>query len=706
MMLDPALQALAEGRHGDPFALLGPHGTIVRLLLPYASRVELISPTGAPFAEAQYLENGVWEARLDAPAAYRLRVDWGGVREEFEDPYSFGTLLSDFDLFLLGQGKQHLLADCLGARMLEIDGVPGIRFAVWAPNARRVSVVGGFNGWDGRRHAMRRRDGGVWEIFIPRVPAGSLYKYEILGSDGLLPLKADPVARQAELPPATASVVAAPLPAVPRRSPVPDNAPLSIYEVHAPSWMRHHNGTCYHWDELAARLVPYTKDLGFTHIELLPVMAHPFGGSWGYQPLSQFAPMPEMGTPEAFARFVDACHEAGLGVILDWVPAHFPSDQHGLAMFDGTHLYEHQDPREGFHQDWNTLIYNLGRIEVKQFLIASALFWLEQYGVDGLRVDAVASMLYRDYSRAEGQWLPNIHGGRENLEAVEFLKELSETIAVRVPGALLIAEESTAWPGVSRPVAEGGLGFTHKWNMGWMHDSLHYVQENPIHRAYHHGQLTFGVVYAFSERFVLPISHDEVVHGKGSLLGKMPGDEWQRFANLRAYLAFMWAHPGKTLLFMGCEFGQPTEWNHNAELPWHLLQYAPHAGVQGLVRRLNTTLAQNPALYQRDFTSDGFRWVIEDDAGQSVYAFLRQGAPGEKRVLVLCNFTPLPRHDYRVGVPEGRWEEILNSDAMEFGGSGVGHCGVRESEPHPSHGQPASLCLSLPPLGVLYLREL
>lgn len=706
MMLDPALQALAEGRHGDPFALLGPHGTIVRLLLPYASRVELISPTGAPFAEAQYLENGVWEARLDAPAAYRLRVDWGGVREEFEDPYSFGTLLSDFDLFLLGQGKQHLLADCLGARMLEIDGVPGIRFAVWAPNARRVSVVGGFNGWDGRRHAMRRRDGGVWEIFIPRVPAGSLYKYEILGSDGLLPLKADPVARQAELPPATASVVAAPLPAVPRRSPVPDNAPLSIYEVHAPSWMRHHNGTCYHWDELAARLVPYTKDLGFTHIELLPVMAHPFGGSWGYQPLSQFAPMPEMGTPEAFARFVDACHEAGLGVILDWVPAHFPSDQHGLAMFDGTHLYEHQDPREGFHQDWNTLIYNLGRIEVKQFLIASALFWLEQYGVDGLRVDAVASMLYRDYSRAEGQWLPNIHGGRENLEAVEFLKELSETIAVRVPGALLIAEESTAWPGVSRPVAEGGLGFTHKWNMGWMHDSLHYVQENPIHRAYHHGQLTFGVVYAFSERFVLPISHDEVVHGKGSLLGKMPGDEWQRFANLRAYLAFMWAHPGKTLLFMGCEFGQPTEWNHNAELPWHLLQYAPHAGVQGLVRRLNTTLAQNPALYQRDFTSDGFRWVIEDDAGQSVYAFLRQGAPGEKRVLVLCNFTPLPRHDYRVGVPEGRWEEILNSDAMEFGGSGVGHCDVRESEPHPSHGQPASLCLSLPPLGVLYLREL
>ncbi|MBU6449336.1 MAG: 1,4-alpha-glucan branching protein GlgB, partial [Rhodospirillales bacterium] len=569
----------------------------------------------------------------------------------------------------------------------------------------RVSVVGGFNKWDGRRHAMRRRDSGVWEIFIPRLAAGEIYKYEILGHRGLLPLRADPMARQVETPPATASVVAPPLPPVKPMARASIEVPLSIYEVHAPSWMRHLNGQSYSWDELAKRLVPYVVDLGFTHIELLPIMAHPFGGSWGYQPLSQFAPMPLMGSPGSFAHFVDACHEAGIGVILDWVPAHFPSDPHGLALFDGTYLYEHQDPREGFHNDWNTLIYNLGRTEVKQFLVASALFWLEQFGVDGLRVDAVASMLYRDYSRKEGQWIPNIYGGRENFEAIEFFKELSEIVTSRCRGALLIAEESTAWPGVSAPVLQGGLGFTHKWNMGWMHDTLKYMQMAPVHRNWHHDLIKFGMVYAFSEHFVLPISHDEVVHGKGSLLGKMPGDEWQRFANLRAYLAFMWAHPGKKLLFMGCEYGQPAEWNHDAELPWGLLQYETHRGVQNAVRALNVVLHENPALYAKDSSPDGFLWVVGDDVNQSVFVFLRKGGDNDKRILVVCNFTSVPRFNYYIGVPSNDWVEILNTDAVEFGGSGVGNMGRATAEPHAAHGQAQSLCLTLPPLGTLYLRE-
>jgi 1,4-alpha-glucan branching enzyme len=469
--------------------------------------------------------------------------------------------------------------------------------------------------------------------------------------------------------------------------------------------MRHLSGKPYSWAELAQRLVPYAADLGFTHIELLPVMGHPFGGSWGYQPLSQFAPMARMGSPQDFAAFVSACHEAGLGVILDWVPAHFPSDPHGLAEFDGTHLYEHQDPREGFHQDWNTLIYNLGRFEVREFLIASALFWLEQYGVDGLRVDAVASMLYRDYSRKAGEWVPNQYGGRENLEAISFLQELSQAINERCPGALLIAEESTAWPGVTSSVAEGGLGFTHKWNMGWMHDTLHYIQENPINRRYHHDQMTFGLVYAFSEKFVLPISHDEVVHGKRSLLGRMPGDEWQRFANLRASLTFMWTHPGKKLLFMGAEFGQPTEWNHDAELPWHLLQHETHRGIQGLVRHLNALLQAEPALYERDFEPSGFMWLVGDDRAQSVFAYARFAAHG-KPLLVVCNFTPMVRPGYRVGVPElGAWEEIFNSDDAGFGGSGIGNGGTLQAANEPSHGQPGALRLTLPPLAVIILRR-
>ncbi len=699
-------EALIHGTHGDPFALLGPHGDLVRLLLPGAKNVALLRPDGTTLSPAVLVYgNALFEAVLPYPQPYLLRIDWGSAIQVTEDPYSFGLLLSDFDLFLLAEGTHRDLGTCLGAQPLAVHDIPGIRFAVWAPNARRVSVVGNFNSWDGRRHPMRRRNSGIWEIFIPRLGIGEAYKYEILGPHGLVPLKADPVARQAEIPPATASITAAPVIPPPRRPAQDLNSPLLIYEVHAPSWMRHYNGAAYRWSELAERLIPYVTGLGFTHLELLPIMAHPFGGSWGYQPLSQFAPMPQLGAPQDFADFIAACHKAGLGVILDWVPAHFPNDAHGMAEFDGTHLYEHSDPREGFHQDWNTVIYNLGRFEVREFLIASALFWLETYGVDGLRVDAVASMLYRDYSRAPGEWVPNKYGGRENIEAIVFLQELSRIIAHRCPGALLIAEESTAWPGVTRSADEGGLGFTHKWNMGWMHDTLRFIQENPVNRRYHHDEMTFGLIYAFSERFVLPISHDEVVHGKYSLLGRMPGDDWQRFADLRAYLAFMWLHPGKKLLFMGCEFGQPTEWNHDGELPWQLLQYDSHRGVQGMVRALNTVLRENPALYQRDFDPSGFAWVVGDDREQSIFAFLRFGEADAPPLLALCNFTPVPRYGYRVGVPGGIWQEIFNSDAAGFGGADIGNPGTLPSSPVPAHGHGESLTLTLPPLATILLRR-
>ncbi|HTJ89669.1 MAG TPA: 1,4-alpha-glucan branching protein GlgB [Acidocella sp.] len=699
-------EALLQGTHGDPFAVLGPHGNEVRVLAPGARTVTLLDAAGDRLAAAQPVYgDAIFEARLAAPQPYRLRIDWDGVIQITEDPYRFSLLLAEAEIERFAAGRHHELAGWLGAVPMRLGDVPGVRFAVWAPNAKRVSVVGHFNNWDGRRHPMRRRAAGLWEIFLPGLNVGEAYKYEILGPHGLLPQKADPIARQAEVPPATASIVAADFAPPPRRTPPGLDTPLLIYEVHATSWMRHLDGRSYNWAELAERLVPYAADLGFTHIELLPVMNHPFGGSWGYQPLSQFAPLPAMGKPEDFAAFVSACHEAGLGVILDWVPAHFPDDPHGLAHFDGTHLYEHQDPREGRHPDWNSLIYNLGRNEVREFLIASALFWLEQYSVDGLRVDAVASMLYRDYSRAPGQWVPNRHGGRENLEAVSFLQELSEVIAARRPGALLVAEESTAWPGVTQKAAQGGLGFTHKWNMGWMHDTLRYVQQDPIHRRYHHDQMTFGLIYAFSERFILPISHDELVHGKGSLLGRMPGDEWQRFATLRAYLTFMWTHPGKKLLFMGSEFGQPGEWSHESEVPWHLLQYETHRGVQGLVRQLNALLKREPALYERDFTPSGFQWLVGDDREQSVFAYARfadQGPP----LLVVCNFTPSVRDGYRIGVPEmSSWQEIFNSDATGFGGSGVGNGGIRSAEPEPSHGRPGSLRLTLPPLASIILRR-
>jgi 1,4-alpha-glucan branching enzyme len=717
-MSEAAIEALAEGRHGDPFALLGPHregeGWVIRALLPRARAVTALARSGKTLAAFRRVHMaGLFEAEISERPDYRLCIDWGGVIQETEDPYSFPPLLGELDVYLLAEGRHRRIAECLGAQPMTCEGAPGVRFAVWAPNARRVSVIGAFNTWDGRRHPMRLRHGcGVWEIFIPRLGAGELYKYEILGSDGRLTERADPLARAAEAPPATASIVADATPLAwsdaawqGARAGRRDDAPLAIYEVHAPSWRRHADGRSFSWQELADTLVPYVRDLGFTHVELLPVMLHPFRGSWGYQPLGLFVPMPELGSPGGFACFVDRCHAAGIGVILDWVPAHFPTDAHGLARFDGTALYEHLDPREGVHREWNTYIYNLGRNEVRGFLIGSALFWLEHFHADGLRVDAVAAMLYRDYSRREGEWIPNRYGGRENLEAIDFLQELSRVVAEEVPGAMLVAEESTAWPGVTRAADAGGLGFTHKWNMGWMHDTLRYISHEPVHRSHHHDDLTFGLLYAFFERFILPISHDEVVYGKRSLLGRMPGDNWQRFANLRVYLAFMWTHPGKKLLFMGTEFGQPEEWNHDTALAWRLLEDPMHAGVRRLLGDLNALFRGERALYARDFTADGFRWVVADDRAQSVLAWLRMDPDGGAPVLVVCNFTPVPRHDYRVGVPEkGRWREILNTDAETYGGSGMGNIGSITAAVDPSHGLPASLALTLPPLAAIAVQ--
>jgi 1,4-alpha-glucan branching enzyme len=710
-----ALMSLEAGRSGDPFALLGLHNGRLLVLTPGASGVDAVSTSdGELIATLVPLgQKGLFVADLPETDSYLLRISWGGVIQETEDPYSFGLLLGELDLHLINEGRHRDLSRCLGAHVMQIDGVNGVRFAVWAPNAARVSVVGDFNAWDGRRHPMRcRQPSGVWELFIPRLQAGERYKFELLDRNWqILPLRADPVAQQAETPPATASVIpdATPLQwtddtwLAQRAGRQSVGAPISIYELHAQSWM-HADGHPLDWHGLVDKLIPYAIDMGFTHIELLPIMAHPFGGSWGYQPLGQFAPIATLGTPQALGYFIDRCHAAGLGVILDWVPAHFPTDAHGLAQFDGTALYEHADPREGFHRDWNTLIYNLGRNEVRGFLIASALFWLEHYHADALRVDAVASMLYRDYSREPGEWVPNIHGGRENLEAVAFLQELSGIVAERCPGTMLIAEESTAWPGVTAPPSHGGLGFAFKWNMGWMHDTLHYVMQDPIYRRYDHDSMTFGLIYAYSEKFVLPLSHDEVVHGKGSLYGRMPGDDWQKFANLRAYFGFMWGHPGKKLLFMGGEFAQRHEWNHDQSLDWHLLDMPRHRGIQLLVRDLNRFYGTEPALHALDHKPEGFRWIIGDDRAQSVFAFLRLAEDGAP-VLVVSNFTPVPRNGYRVGVPiGGTWREIINSDAADYGGSGIGNSGAVDADAVPAHGEPASLLLTLPPLATIMLR--
>ena len=718
---DPgAVDALMQARHGDPFAVLGPHevqgGCAINAVLPGADSVAVLDrQNGQQLGELTRIHpDGFWSGTIPRCTPYRLRARFAGDSVEIDDPYQFPPVLGDLDAYLLGEGRHHDIGVALGAHPSELDGVRGVRFAVWAPNARRVSVVGEFNHWDGRRHPMRLRHGaGVWELFIPGLRSGMLYKYEILGAHGEHLLKADPVAWQTEKPPATASVVP---PAhlhhwrdqewmagrAARQAP---EAPIAIYEVHAFSWLPAAQLGPEGWDRLAERLVPYVARMGFTHIELLPVMEHPFGGSWGYQPLGQFAPSARLGPPDAFARFVEQCHHGGVGVILDWVPAHFPTDAYGLAQFDGTALYEHADPREGFHRDWNTLIYNHGRNEVRGFLIGSALHWLEHYHADGLRVDAVASMLYRDYSRNPGEWVPNQYGGRENLEAVAFFQDLSKVIRERCPGTVLIAEESTAWPGVTRPAEEGGLGFNFKWNMGWMHDTLHYMQEEPVYRRWHHAEITFGLVYAFSEKFVLPLSHDEVVHLKHSILGRMPGDHWQRFANLRAYYGFMWTHPGKKLLFMGCEIGQEGEWNHDTGIEWHLLDQPLHAGVQALLRDLNAAYRSEPALHVRDCVPEGFRWVVLHDDAQSVFAYLRLGTGGDKPVLVICNFTPVPRYRYRLGVPRGgQWREIVNTDAAAYGGSNMGNGGQIEAEDAPVHDLPASIVLTLPPLATLILR--
>ena len=719
--LGAAAAAMIEGRLDDPFALLGRHvedgRAVVRTFQPGAEKVELLARDGTRMlAVLEQPAPGLFEGPLEEADEYRLRIEWpGGIVQETEDPYSFGLILSDFDLHLFSEGRHFELGRVFGAQPKQIDGVPGVAFSVWAPNARRASVIGDFNNWDGRRHPMRlRHSAGVWELFVPRLAPGARYKFEIVGADGGIVQKADPLARQTERPPATASIVAAPPDyrwhdrdwmeeRAARHAP---SAPISIYEAHAGSWMKPEGegDRALDWRGLADQLIPYVADMGFTHVELMPIMEHPFGGSWGYQPLSQFAPSARFGRPEDFAAFVDAAHRAGIGVILDWVPAHFPTDAHGLAHFDGTHLYEHSDPREGFHQDWNTLIYNLGRTEVAGFLLASAVWWLETFHVDGLRVDAVASMLYRDYSRNAGEWVPNIYGGRENLESVAFLKQLNALVAERCPGAITLAEESTAWPGVTAPLAQGGLGFSYKWNMGWMHDTLHYFEHDPVHRRWHHGELTFPMVYAYSEKYVLPISHDEVVHGKGSLWSKMPGDRWRKFANLRAYLAFMWTHPGKKLLFMGCELGMEREWNHDAPIPWELLDAPEHAAVQVLLRDLNRLYLAEPALHALDAEPGGFEWLVADDTANSVFAWLRRGGEGPP-LAVAVNLTPEPRAAYRIGLPAaGTWRELLNSDAEAYGGANIGNGGGVVADGGPLHGQPVSAALTLPPLGAVILR--
>jgi 1,4-alpha-glucan branching enzyme len=684
--LSPSAREIIAGRNADPFHYLGPHTendqTVVRVFLPEANRVVAIG-NGSEHELQRVDPAGLFEGPLDNPSRYRLRARFGNHEVELEDPYRFPPVLSDYDLYLLGEGSHLRLYDILGAHPMVLEGVAGVAFVVCVPNAQRVSVVGDFNFWDGRRHAMRVRGNGYWEIFVPGARAGAKYKYEIVSDGALLPLKSDPVGFAAEMRPATASIVVDAT-EQPRPSPARDNinaldAPMSIYEVHLGSWRRkgRHGGEWLTYRELAEQLPAYAADMGFTHVELLPVMEHPFDGSWGYQPTGLYAPTSRFGTPADFAMFVDALHKAGIGLLLDWVPGHFPDDPHGLGRFDGTGLYEHEDPRQGRHLDWDTLIYNYGRREVTNFLLANALFWLDRYGADGLRVDAVASMLYLDYSRPEGEWIANKYGGRENIDAISFLRRTNAEVFRDYPHATTAAEESTAWPMVSRPVDWGGLGFGYKWNMGWMHDTLDYMSKDPIYRRHHHGSILFGLHYAFSENFILPLSHDEVVHGKRSILGRMPGDEWQRFANLRAYYAFMFGHPGKKLLFMGSEFGQDTEWNHDIGLPWHLLEQPPHAGIQRLVRDLNRLYRDTPALHALDCEAAGFEWLNADDANNSVFAWLRKGRNPGERCVVVVNFTPQVLSDYRLRVPfAGTWREVLNSDAAIYGGSNVGNAGA------------------------------
>ncbi|MDQ3681338.1 MAG: 1,4-alpha-glucan branching protein GlgB [Actinomycetota bacterium] len=707
---------LVEGTHATPHDVLGFHEGMVRAFRPGAASMSVLLHDAEPVTMEPVDAAGLFEATAPgASQGYRLEAEYAGARSyTYEDPYRFWPTLGDMDLHLLGEGRHRRMWKVLGAHVRNHEGTPGTSFAVWAPNARAVRVVGDFNYWDGRAHQMRSLGAsGIWELFIPGVEAGARYKYGIVDQAGHLALKADPVAFGAEEPPGTSSVVSDlsyvwgddDWTAARDSQDPPIHRPMSVYEVHLGSWRRKpeegHRPLTYL--ELAEQLPEYVADMGFTHVEMMPVAEHPFTGSWGYQVTSFFAPMARHGRPEDFKALVDAFHQRGIGVIVDWVPGHFPKDDWALARFDGTALYEHEDPRRGLQPDWGTLVFNFGRHEVRNFLIANVLYWIEEFHLDGVRVDAVASMLYLDYSREEGEWLPNEYGGRENLDAITFLKEVNEAAYGDHPGVVMVAEESTAWPSVSRPTYLGGLGFGFKWNMGWMHDTLEYFSKDPIHRRYHHNDLTFGLLYAFTENFVLPLSHDEVVHGKGSLLSKMPGDRWQQLANLRALLAWMWAHPGKQLLFMGAELAQESEWSHEQSLAWDLLEREGHQGVKDLVRTLNRVAASQPALWERDTEAEGFRWIDASDEESNVLSFLRLSASGSPLACV-ANLSPVPRQPYRVGLPvSGPWQELLNTDAKSFGGSGVGNGGQIGAGGDSWHGQPFSAQLALPPLGVLWL---
>ncbi len=715
--LPEPVQRLVEARHHDPFAVLGRHAAgsdvLVRALIPSAVSVAI---AGTEIALERIPGTDVYQWQGEGsgvPLRYRLAwTDEAGDQRVRHDPYCFPPQLGDLDLYLYGEGRHWHAYRFLGAHPHTADGIEGVLFSVWAPNAERVSVVGDFNGWDGRAHPMRSRGGsGVWELFIPDLAVGSLYKFELRTAAGHVTLKGDPYARRFQLRPETAAVVTGPSAhawqdegwLARRRDQDWQHAPLSIYEVHLGSWARD-GGRFVNYRDLAQRLADYVADLGFSHVELMPITEHPLDASWGYQTTGYFAPTSRFGEPDDLRYFVDHLHQRGIGVILDWVPAHFPRDEHALARFDGTALYEHQDPRRGEHRDWGTLIFNYGRNEVKNFLLASAVHWMEEFHIDGLRVDAVASMLYLDYSRAPGDWVPNEYGGRENLEAVAFLRQLNEVVHREFPGAVVIAEESTSWPQVSRPTWLGGLGFSMKWNMGWMHDTLSYMSKDPVYRHYHHDLLTFALLYAFSESFVLPFSHDEVVHGKGSMIGRMPGDIWQKFASLRLLYVYQFTQPGKKLLFMGSEFGQWDEWDCDRELHWHLLDYPTHQGVQSLVKDLNRLYREEPALHGLDFDASGFEWIDCHDNSQSVLSFLRKDGAG-RACAVLLNFTPVPRVGYRIGVPEaGRWREVLNSDSGYYGGSNVGNLGVLESAARPWMGRAHSLLVTLPPLAGIVLR--
>ncbi len=726
------LDLLVEGRHGHPHAVLGAHphdgGVTVRVLKPLASSVAVV--VGDARTPLEHEHNGVWTGVVlgaggesgDVPD-YRVAVAYDGEPHVVDDPYRFLPSVGQTDLHLINEGRHENLWQVLGARVHHYEAafggtVSGTSFAVWAPGAKGIRVKADFNNWDGREHPMRQLgQSGVWELFMPGVGSGTHYKYAVLGADDQWTERADPMAAYAEVPPLTASVVYETSYQwgddewmTTRASKQAHAEPMSVYEVHLGSWRKPYGGTL-NYGQLADELTGYVKDLGFTHVELMPVMQHPFGGSWGYHVTSYFAPDSRFGDPDGFRYLVDRLHQAGIGVILDWVPGHFATDEWALARFDGTPLYEDPNPQRGWHKGWGSHIFNFGRHEVRNYLYANALYWLEEFHADGLRVDAVASMLYLDYDRQDGEWTPNKLGGNENLEAVQFLQEMNATVYKRVPGAVTIAEESTSWPGVTRATSADGLGFGLKWNMGWMNDSLRYMAKDPLYRAHHHGEMTFSLVYAFSENYVLPISHDEVVHGKGSLLRKMPGDRWQQLANLRAFLAYMWAHPGKQLLFMGAEFGQESEWAEARELDWWLMEHSEHRGVHALVKDLNRVYVDSPALWAADAQPDGFQWIDADDAGRNTFSFIRRGpshgsGAGSADVVCVANFSAVPHPDYRLGLPSaGTWEEVVNTDAQLYTGSGVGNLGVVQAVAEGHHGQPASATIVVPPLATIYLRK-